>query len=150
MKKNGFTLIELLATIIVLGVISLIAFPLISDTISDQKNKLYKRQVATIVDAAKSLTAKNTDLLPEINEQTQISIDYLLKNGMIEGTDITNPKTSTKLDGCVEIRYNSSYNQYIYTFVNKEEINNNHFCIEAINRKSSCTLTTMGRVNCAN
>ena len=148
MKKNGFTLIELLATIIVLGIISLIAFPLISDTISDQKEKLYKRQVATIVDAAKSIAAKNTNLLPNEREQSMVSIDYLLKQGILEGTDITDPKTSSKLDGCVKIQYNSSYNQYEYEFINKEEINSGHFCNEALNQHSYCTLTSLGRVNC--
>lgn len=149
MKKNGFTLIELLATIIVLGIISLIAFPLISDTISDQKEKLYKRQVATIVDATKALAAKNTNILPDDRgQQTMVSIDYLIKKGMIEGTDVIDPKTSSKLDGCVRIQYNSLYTQYEYEFINREEINNSHFCNEALNQKGACSLNSLGIVNC--
>ena len=138
MKKNGFTLIELLAAIIVLGIISLIVFPTIDRTIKNQKKKLYDRQVATIIDAGKSWGIKNTSLLPSNGVVVYVGINKLAEDGDLENTDIKNPKNSESMSGCVVIRYNVSYKQYDYEFIdlasnNDTNCNTNKICILANN-----------------
>lgn len=51
MKKNGFTLIELLAVILILGIIALIAIPVVSNIITDSKKGALKSSVQNIVTA---------------------------------------------------------------------------------------------------
>ena len=53
MKKNnkkGFTLIELLAVIIILGILLLIAVPVVSKYITDSRKKTYKNNLLKMVD----------------------------------------------------------------------------------------------------
>lgn len=135
MKKNGFTLIELLAAIIVLGIISLIVFPTIDRTIKNQKNKLYDRQVATIIDAGKSWGLKNTSLLPETGVMVYVGINKLAEDGFLENSDIKNPKNSELMNGCVTIRYNVNYKQYDYEFVDLANVTDTN-----CNKDKVCTL----------
>ena len=154
MNEKGFTLVELLAAIAILGIVSLIAFPIVNDTIKNQKNKLYDRQIATIEDAAKSLTSRNTLLLPENNSVSYLSINYLVKKGTLDETKISDPRSSKELEGCVKITFNSTYNQYMYEFIDIAEVNDN-LCSTALNEGSDepkggyCILDqTAGTSNC--
>ena len=51
--KKGFTLIELLAVILILAVISVIAYPKVIDTIGASRLTAYNVSKSNIVDAAK-------------------------------------------------------------------------------------------------
>lgn len=58
MKRNqGFTLLELLAVMVVLGVIVLIAVPMIMDVIENSKMGTIKNSASGIVDAARQYHA---------------------------------------------------------------------------------------------
>ena len=46
--KKGFTLVELLAVIILLGVVTLIAYPVINTQIETAKEQAYKRTIDSI------------------------------------------------------------------------------------------------------
>ena len=138
MKKNGFTLIELLASIVVLGIIALIVFPTVDKTIKNQKNKLYKRQLDTIVDASKAWGTKNTGLLPnDEDHKLYVGLNVIVSSGNLENDDIEDPRKDQKITGCTIIKYNPSYRQYEYEFIDlNEEPDNN------CNPNSKCVLDT--------
>lgn len=117
-NEKGFTLIELLAAIIVLGIISLIVFPTVNKTIKNQKEKLYARQISTVIEAAESWGIKNIDKLP-INryEKEFIKINDLVENGLLENSDIKDPRTGEAMLGCIEIGLDEDSNQYTYSYI---------------------------------
>ena len=57
-KKTAFTLIELLAVIVILGVLALITVPIVSNYISDSRQKTYTAHETTMAEAAKSYTVE--------------------------------------------------------------------------------------------
>ena len=67
--KKGFTLIELLAVIIVLGVIALIATPIVLDVIDSAKLKAFEESAYGIIETVK---LKNYDSMLENNDKTYI------------------------------------------------------------------------------
>ena len=92
MKKNGFTLIELLAVIIVLGIIAVIAVPMVNNIVLESKKKSYVASARMLV---KSTTDKcNRDVLHDKNGNSS----YTLESGkLIQGElDI---KNGTPLNG---------------------------------------------------
>lgn len=131
--KKGFTLAEILGIIIILGVITLIAFPLINKMIKDSKLDAYDAQVKTIIEAARTWAVNNPNRLPEINSTKEefVSVLELISTGYLKDMNdnkIVNPMDETKtMDGCVEINYSETYNQYVYDYnedcVAKEEVN---------------------------
>ncbi|HPF83221.1 MAG TPA: prepilin-type N-terminal cleavage/methylation domain-containing protein [Bacilli bacterium] len=96
MKKNkkGFTLIELLATILILGIIALIAIPLVLDVIKDASKNALKDSAYGLIDATDLYFAQNQSNLAhktvftiENNKLTsEEKIDY--KGKVDEGTII--------------------------------------------------------------
>ena len=54
MNKKGFTLIELLAVIVVLGVVLILAMPIILDSINASRNASYKVLMGNIKTAAET------------------------------------------------------------------------------------------------
>ena len=65
MKKDGFTLVELLSTIVIIGVVSIIAIPSVINSIQKAKQKAYDTQMSEIIAAAKKWSSNNTDKLDE-------------------------------------------------------------------------------------
>lgn len=126
MKKKGFTLIELLGTVILLGIIALIIFPIANGIIKESKERAYKVQIEAILEASHKWGVDNTDLLPE--EDTDIvyklNLSDLITEGYLEdSSDIKDPRTNKVMDGCVSIKYSSSYNQYVYEYKEKSYCN---------------------------
>ena len=120
--KRGFTLVELMAVIIILAVISLIVFPTMVKTISKAKEDLYQNQIETLEKASKDWSVKNTDKLPEEDnsDMCYIKIGTLSLEGFIENKEVENPETGEPMTGCVLVRYNTTYNQYEFTY-NEDE-----------------------------
>ncbi len=56
--RTGFTLIELLAVIVILGVLAIITVPIVSNYVSDSRQKTYAAHETTMMEAAKSLTVE--------------------------------------------------------------------------------------------
>ena len=95
MKRKGFTLIEILAVIVILGIIAIIAVPIVSNYITDSRNKTYKAHETTMEEAAKSLTVECIDgkencSLPSENNSGEIYLSELIDKGFSE--KLQNPK----------------------------------------------------------
>jgi prepilin-type N-terminal cleavage/methylation domain-containing protein len=58
--KNAFTLVELLGVIAILSIIALLVTPLISSTISENKEELQEDQAELFIDAAKEYVTSNS------------------------------------------------------------------------------------------
>ena len=79
MKENkGFTLAELLAVIIILGIITTITVPIVTNQIDKNKTKLCVTQYNNILNAARSYGA---DHLLELDNGKTITLKTLDDNG---------------------------------------------------------------------
>ena len=88
--KKGFTLIELLAVIVILAVILIIAIPQVLKVVDDSRISAYIKNEQMVLKAVDVYVSRNTGALPgEIGDTTEVSINYLVTNGML--TEITNP-----------------------------------------------------------
>lgn len=115
MKNKGFTLVELITVIILLGVLSLISFPIISDSIKNSKQKASDIQTKQIIRAAESWASENTSLLDETNRYT-LNLSTLINSGYIDEDEVIDPKTGEILNSCIYIKYESSISNYKYTY----------------------------------
>lgn len=86
--KKGFTLIELLGVLVLLTALTLIIVPIISNSIDDSKEKLYKEQIESI---KTSLNAWMSDhQRPNEGESITLSLSQLKEEGLVK-IDIKNP-----------------------------------------------------------
>lgn len=91
--KKGFTLIELMAVIIVLGIISLIAIPLVDQTMADIRNDSYETQIKAIREGARQWGASNMTLLPTTNGASiSVPLEELITQGFVK-KGLVNPLT---------------------------------------------------------
>lgn len=113
MKKNknrGFTLIELLAVVTLLGILALITIPVITDTMSKNKEKLYYDQLNQLIRASQNWGTDNIAKLSSLNNKCgntyTITLDQLKNktyNSSINAEqyvsyiddDFKNPKTQS-------------------------------------------------------
>ena len=101
MKNKGFTLIELLASITILGMVAIIAFPAILNLLSDSQNKIDKSKEEYVISAAREYVNDN-------GIKNNITVQELISNGYISETIV--PKESVIYNGCITIEENQ------YTF----------------------------------
>lgn len=118
--KKGFTLIELLAVLSVLGVIAIISFPIVTKQITESKEKSYKNQVKTIINASNRWGLDNDGKLPyedTVHSSIKVSLQTIQEDGYLQASDVIDPRTEEKMTGCVEITYDVSYKQHNYKYV---------------------------------
>ena len=129
MNKKGFSLIEIIVVIIILSIITVISVPIITNIITDYKEKAYIEQEKAIVNAAKTYIASHNSLLPNNNTSICVSVDNLKNEGLLEDEIIKNPvgenykieqteiykEKDAEFNGGVEITKKEK--QYIYTYV---------------------------------
>lgn len=111
--NKAFTLIELMAVIIIMGIIGVITMPVIENTMSKNKEALFKAQLQEIREATEKWSYNNLNLLP--NEEGVVSITLLdLKKGGFVKIDLKDPRTGELLpnDMVIEIKYEN--NKYSY------------------------------------
>jgi len=123
MKNKGFTLTELIGVIVLLGIIALIAVPIINGTIANSKSKAYNAQVITIGDAAKKWGVENTKFLPEDSNRCNISIAELITQGYLEDDKVLDPRDNTEMHGTIEISYSSTTKTYHYDYKETADTN---------------------------
>ena len=112
--KKGFTLIELLAVLSILALMAGIAIPIINDLVIASREGSYKNQIAIIEDAANKWAVTHDT---ELEDEFYLSLDTLVEAGLINTKDIYDPRDEEKLEGCVKVTYNNTYNQREYEFI---------------------------------
>ena len=89
--KKGFTLVELLGVIIVLGAISIISVPVVSNQIRNSKINSYRSSVQLSIDAAKEYVVKkypNNDFPSDGIYITKLNLkNKKIKSGIIKRND---------------------------------------------------------------
>ena len=111
-KLRGFSLAELLGVIIVLGIIALITFPIVNNTIKSNKEKLYNSQLNEIKLSAEKWAYANLSLLPTTeNDSITVTLLELKKSGFVP-IDSRNPKTGELLPNDMIITITFKNNNY--------------------------------------
>ena len=98
--KKGFTLIELLATITIMGIISILAFPSLNRLISTNKEKKFEYYADSIKKGAKLYVDSHNKDMWDQNESSEKKItyddlkkDYLIKDYKNDNTTCNNNNT---------------------------------------------------------
>ena len=113
-RNFGFTLIELLAAIFIIGIISVIATPIINRVTNQSRDELYQTQINNITEGAKNWAAKNLIFLPEgTGERITLTLGQLKMDGFIKG-DIKNPKNKKLFPNDMEIIVEKGLYGYTY------------------------------------
>lgn len=117
MKRKGFTLIELLAVIIVIGLISLIAIPMVVGNISETKKSAYQTQVQNIEIATRKWATEHVEFLDdEYLNASYVSVKMLQDLGYLSKDSIKNPMTGETMEGCIGVVYDSADKSYKYSY----------------------------------
>ena len=92
-KKKAFTLIEVMGVLVIIGILTVILIPVINNTVKNNKEDLYNKQIESIRLATKNLASDNMYILPEEEgEEIYITLGQLRAMGYAE-EKIINPKT---------------------------------------------------------
>ena len=74
--KKGFTLIELMAVIVVLGIIALIAIPMIANILKDSQESLFRTSIQNIINKVEETCQmeqiNNIELVKEYTNENSI------------------------------------------------------------------------------
>ena len=90
---KGFTLIELLGVIIILGIISLVTIPVVTDILKDNTKTLYENQINNIEESTRNFVAENILKLDlSLDSKLGITVGKLKELGYLESS-VINPKT---------------------------------------------------------
>ncbi len=123
MNKKGFTLVELLGVIVILGIIGMIAAPIVSNVINKSMDDTSNAQIETIKRAAKAWANANVYQLPDCGstncaETKTVTVAELKAGGYLDDKDITNPKDDSSYENAKVIIQKQS-GKYTYTFKEK-------------------------------
>lgn len=118
--KKGFTLIELLVVIVLLGILAAIVTTSIISIMNNSRKSLSDTQINTIEEAAIQWGTINADKLPLDDSVYSVDIKTLADDGFIDSSELQDPGNNSNLCGVVEIKYDTSKNQYKYEFVRKD------------------------------
>ena len=144
MKKKGFTLIELLGVVIILGVLSLIAFPPLLNQIKNAKQGIKDSTKTLIIDAAKDYYEDNTnnfDLIEGmtycIDIKTLTDENYLNKN--LKNENLNNIDTSKKVK---LIYHNEKFNYDVVDSCQNNSLTRNNIEVPIVTEDSGLYKST--------
>ena len=113
--KRGFTLVELIGTIVILGIIIGIVYPIINNSFNSTKKELSAQQINALEEVARLWGVKNPDQLSE-SQVKYLTINELKTSGLIENKTVLDTNTLENITGCIKIEYSNSSNQYLYKY----------------------------------
>lgn len=118
-KRKGFTLAELLAVIVILGIITSITVPIVTDQIDKYKTKVCISQYDNILNAARSYGA---DHLTELGKSQTITLRTLNDGGYIDASNMKDPITKNTISQNLKIIIEKVGKKYKYFLSNNEDI----------------------------
>jgi prepilin-type N-terminal cleavage/methylation domain-containing protein len=115
MNKKGFTLVELLGVVAILAMLGLVIVPVISNVLSDNKEKLYDVQINNIKSGASSFVAENIfDINISSGDSVGITLGDLKNLGYID-EDIKDPITRNNFSDDLAITITNQNGVFTYT-----------------------------------
>ena len=84
--KKGFTLVEVLAVIVIIGLIFLIAFPTLLNSIKKSQEKIDSNTIELLTSSAKDYANDNID---ELEDSFCVNITKLISEGYIDEDIVT-------------------------------------------------------------
>lgn len=112
--KKGFTLVEVLGVIVILGIIAIITYPAIDNTIKESREKAYQENIKNIEDVAVTYSVSND--LGYNTQYQKLDLQTLKDAGLLNDKDIVNPIDNSVMTGCVLYRWIESSNQYEFKY----------------------------------
>lgn len=113
-KKNAFTLVELMGLLLIIGILSTILIPVISNVLKENVDKIYQRQLQNIILASKNFGSDNMFLLPDLDgDSINITLGQLKKTGYLKES-VINPKTKKEISNCARVEIKNIGNNYQY------------------------------------
>lgn len=91
--EKGFTMVELLGSVVILGILMLVAIPAVSTYIKNSKERYYDTQKKQLVIAAKSYLSNTKSTPKKVGEAIDIPMDNLVKNKYITEIKDANKET---------------------------------------------------------
>ena len=120
MNKKGFTLIELLGSIVILGLIALVAFPAILNFLGSSQENIDEAKKSVILGAAKDYVTDNVNDYkrdPSFNDKNiEIKTADLIINGYITNKDVIENDELKK--SCVKVSINEETKKYQFEYEN--------------------------------
>ncbi len=117
--KKAFTLIELLAVLVIIALLATITFVAVNSILKNARENTLEEQITKIEQAAQTYLNENIYLYSE--NTIQVEIQTLKEEGYIKNEDLKNPVNNEVMNGCVEVSFQTSSNQYEFTYM--EECN---------------------------
>lgn len=97
-KKKGFTLVEILAVVIILGVISIIVYPVLNKVLKDNRKRAFEASLNAVVRAAELYKTDNNNVLGIVDyDDENIDISNLGKWQAGTLTDSVDTDGNTKI-----------------------------------------------------
>ena len=115
--NKGFTLVEIIGVVIVLGLITLVSFPLILKTINDSRGQISDATTNLIVSSAMQYTDKYSNDLPKTQGNVYcVTVERLINEDLLPSTIENEYLGSYGLQTKVKITINND--KYNYTIDN--------------------------------
>ena len=123
MKNKGFTLAELLGVIVILGLICLVAFPPILNSIKKSKKNIDEATKQVIYGASNTYVNNHLSQFSMIeNTSYCIKLQTLIDSKDLS-SDLKNPSTNQKINPNLYVKVTFKNNEYNYSMDDKGECN---------------------------